>query len=60
MCRDHEVDNHEIAVVYVVHVEYLLKMGLNKEAMNAAIERVAHDTHWYKVKLWFLVSMSLF
>ena len=53
MCRDHEVhvDNHEIAVVYVVHVEYLLKMGLNKEAMNAAIERVAHDTHWYKVKL---------
>ena len=53
MCHDHEVDNHEIAVVYGVHVEYLLKMGLNKEAMDAALESDAYDTHWYKVMILF-------
>ncbi|XP_061181485.1 TPR and ankyrin repeat-containing protein 1-like [Saccostrea echinata] len=48
---EHEVENHEKAVLYGNKAECLLKMGQFEEALEAAVESVGFDGHWFKSHL---------
>ncbi|XP_062597185.1 TPR and ankyrin repeat-containing protein 1-like [Saccostrea cucullata] len=49
-CKE-EVENHEKAVLYGNKAECLLKMGQFEEALEAAMESVGYDGHWFKSHL---------
>lgn len=43
-------DGHELAVLYSNRAECHLKLAMNTQALDDAVESVSHDGHWYKVR----------